>query len=237
MENLSNLISKQVVSIEDSVCVGYILNVVIDADSFVIDGFLVADDESEKVNFLDYKNIFAINDFVVIKNLDMLSFGENVEPNNPIGKIVLSERGEIIGKVKDVVFDGKKIVKILTDKCEINSKNIANFEGEFLFFNLKKKKKKIKINFPKINNTPNINVKIQFENTKNINKQQESKNSFQLPFKVKPSIDGLLGKIAANDVFGKNNEIIARKNEIITQKIIKNAKKHAVENILFFNCK
>ena len=241
MENLSNLISKQVISVEEGVCVGYVLNAVIDSKTLKLGGFLVVDEESEKVNFLDYKNILAVNDFIMIKNSDMLSFGDNIDSNSPVGKLVLTEIGEIVGRVIDLEIDDRNILKLITDKCEINSKIIFNFETNYLFINLKRKKRKNKIQFPKIidelDNKVIIEGKKEEKIKNNLTEKRATKKTYQIPFKAGVSTIGLIGKRAVMDIFGKNNEIIARKNEIITQKIINKAKKHGRENYLIFNCR
>lgn len=234
MENLSNLISKKVIAYNQGECVGFVVDVCIDSKTYYIKGFLVCDEESENVNFLDIKNVFSISEFIVIKDVTVLEFGEFIDTNNPVGKLVLTLGGDSLGRVKDVQIEGKKVTKLITKTCEIGVKNICDFSGTYLFFSEKRiKKNNIKNNFPKAKNINN-KVKIQSNFDKKIN---DKNNLYQIPFKSSISFADIIGKMATNDVFGMNNEIIIKKDQIITEKIIKKAKKHNKLNILYFSSK
>ena len=230
MERLSNLISKNVLSLEEGECVGYVLNVSFDIDRLEITGLLICDEESELVKFLDIKNVLYNNDFIVVKNTDVLSFGENIDCVNPISKGVVSEKGEKLGRVCDIEINNKKIVKLITEKGEINPKNIINLGAKILIFSEKNKKRKKYNYFPKIKTENNVKVGI-FENKNTI------ENNNQIPFKSTLSPQKLIGRIILSDIYGFNNELIAKKNQIITDKIIKIAKKHNKINYLLFNSK
>lgn len=244
MENLSSLISKQIVSLEEGKSIGYILNVCIDNDTHKINGFLVCDEEEETLKFLDYKNILCVNNFALINSISDLSFGETVDANNPIGKIIITGKGEFVGRVLEVIIENNRAVKLITKNCEISPKNIKSFNTDYLFFETKKKKKKNNYSIFKTREIHDYKVKIMDNNLENkteknsgILQNKSVQNFYKIPFKSKFQTDCLIGKIASQDVYGKNNELIIRKNDIITEKTLKNAKKHGRENMLMFNCK
>lgn len=234
MERISNIISKKVVSIEESLCVGYVLDVCVDTAKKMVEGYLVCDESNEVINFLSTKNMLANNDYIIIKNINMLEFGDLVEPKNPIGKEVLDENGFSLGRIIDFEVKNGKILKLISKKCEINPKHIIDFNGDFLIFSQSKKKPiKKEFNFKNLNKQDLQKVEIQSF----ILEKKENLNSVQIPFKSRILTNNLLGRILINDVFGLNNELIGRKNEIINEKIIKKAKSHNKVNHLFFNSK
>ena len=55
-----------------------------------------------------------------------------------------------------------------------------------------------------------------------------------MPIKTYANKSLLMGKILTNDILGFNNEIIGKKDEKITEKIIKKAINHNKLNFLFF---
>ena len=234
MERISNIISKKVVSIEESLCVGYVLDVCVDTSKKMVKGYLVCDESNEVINFLSTKNMLANNDYIIIKNINMLEFGDFVEPKNPIGKEVLDENGFSLGRIIDFEVENGKILKLISKKCEINPKHIIDFNGDFLIFSQSKKKPiKKEFNFKNLNKQDLQKVEIQSF----VLEKKENLNSVQIPFKSRILTNNLLGRILINDVFGLNNELIGRKNEIINEKIIKKAKSHNKVNHLFFNSK
>lgn len=233
MERISNIISKKVVSVAQGTGVGYILNAVFDDDLNSVEGFLVVDDESDSINFLPYSSVKNIADeYVIIDGREVLLFGEMMESNNPINKLLLTENGSFLGKIVDVFINKSKIIKIITDSGEVCSKNIISQGEEYLFFGQKRRKKQ-RNTFPKIENNINLpTVEIQ---NKNIKKDAKNSNLIEIPVKLSTSSENIIGKIATADIFGYNNEIIIRKDEKITEKTVKKAKKHEKLNFLLFN--
>lgn len=150
MEQVTEIISKKIISLEEGVCVGYIFNPMFDFQTLSIYGYLICDESEEVIKFLDIRNILANEEFIIIKNSNMLSFGENMQNNSPIGKQIIASNGINLGKIKEINLNGKKINKLITEKGEINPNNISCWEGEYLIFSEKKIKRHKKYNFPKI---------------------------------------------------------------------------------------
>ena len=55
-----------------------------------------------------------------------------------------------------------------------------------------------------------------------------------VPKRVQYNPETIIGKVAKNDLIGINNEIIIKANQVITEKIIKDATKHNRLNQLYF---
>lgn len=235
MERLTEIISKKIISQEEGACVGYILCPLIDFQTMSVYAFLVCDESEEKIKYLDYKSILAIQEYVMIKNSNMLTFGENMQNNSPIGKQVISANGINLGRVKEIYLNNKKIQKLITEKCEICPQNISIWDGGYLIFSEKRIKRK-KINkFQRIDKI--IMQKVEIQNNKYAENKEIKNISVQLPYKANISSQKLLGKIAICDILGFNNELIVKKNEVITDRIITVAKKHNKLNHLLINCK
>ena len=238
MERVSSLISKKVISVVEGKVCGYVLDLVFDAGLKLFEGCMVADDENEGVFFVRKKDFFSYeNDVLMVESEASFEYDIFTSSNNPIGKNVYDERGVFLGVVNEVEISGKNVKKIITNKCEIPQKYIQKSGADFMIFGLVKNTKKNKNNLPifknkeKLNNFEEKMPKITI-NSQIINNSQQIIDNNQIRLFANPSI--LLGKILTNDLFGMNNEIIARKNQIIDKKIIKNAKNHNKLNILSY---
>ena len=235
MEKVSEKISKKVVSIEDGDCVGYILSACFDAQLKTLEGFVVADEESEKEMFLPFAAIcMETDEYVFVENSSKLSIAVD-DFINPVGKIVFDLNGVDFGRVNDVITERKNVKKIITDKCEIVVNQIYSFGKDFIFISnkrkLNKKSKKIQKN---VENLPKIqiqSVKIE-ENEENIHVK-----SFSKPMRISMTPTSVVGKFATCDIFGLNNELILHKNEVISQAKLAKAKKHGKLNFVIFNCR
>ena len=235
MERLTEIISKKIISQEEGVCVGYILCPLIDFQTMSVYAFLVCDESEEKIKYLDFKSILSVNEFVMIKNSNMLAFGENYQNNSPIGKQVISLDGINLGRVIEIYLNNKKIQKLITEKSEICPQYISLWDGEYLIFSEKRIKRKKINNFQRIDK--NIVQKVEIQNNKYAENTTKKNISVQLPYKANISSQKLIGKIAICDILGFNNELIVKKNEVITDRIITVAKKHNKLNHLLINCK
>lgn len=211
MEN----ISKIVISKNDGVVLGYVLDIVL--DNFERVGYIVVEEETENEYLLKRENILSISDkFVLIEDVSALEFVAQKEPSL-IGFEVLSEDGFCFGQVTNLKFEKNKCIKIITKKCEILTKFIKKTGKNVIFVNFKKNKKKPVQNiFPKINNFEQ-EVKIQ-----------------KLPEKINLSSKNFIGKVCRQDVFDYNNERIVAKGAVINKAIVDKAKLHDKLNQLFF---
>ena len=235
MEKLSQIISKRVISINDACNVGYVLNVVFDENYNYIIGYIINDEESEVEKYLAVEDAVVLSDEGVFIQSVFSMQNLNVESqNNPIGKMVYDKKGVCLGRVEECFLEHNKLIKLQTNCCEIMQKNIYSIGKDFVIFEKNKKNNKRsmkkytkKINFNKIDQKVEILSKIN-------NQEKTSNFSNNLPIKTYANKSLLMGKILTNDILGFNNEIIGKKDEKITEKIIKKAINHNKLNFLFF---
>lgn len=213
MKKISQEIGKKIISIDGGIEVGYLLDLAFDESLQKFLGYIIVDKESENEMFISYKDMKIGECCIIDKTTALLPFSE--QSYNPFGKSVYSSDGIFLGIVEDLELKGQKIAKIITNYCEISSKYISA-AGDCLIFSKARHSKSIfKINRPKVEimATP---------------RPQPLTKIAMFPSMI-------LDRVATNDVYGFNNEIIVRKGEKITQKIVEKAKKHNKINNLIFN--
>lgn len=230
MEKISDFISKKIISINSGNIIGYVLDVLFSDDIKNIEGFLVVDDESEEVLFLSNDNIKSRREeCFVIQDEKYLEIYIASIFNNPIGKQVYDENGLNLGKVVDVVIDQKQTKKIVTTKCEFPFQYLLKAGKDCLIYGKKTKKRKKIENFNKKSDfCPK--VEIQGQNNSQIHLSYKT----TIPLREVANTNSLIGKTITEDILGLNNEIIARKNEKITQKLINKSKLHNKFNQLSY---
>jgi len=211
-------ISKLVVSKNDGRQVGYVVDLVVDFETFVFEGYVVVDEETEEELFVALSDCSLTGDFVLVEDATKLVFMP--DRKSLIGKRVCSREGVDLGVVKTIVVENKKCKKLVTEKGEIATK-LVGFVGEDVVFVGKKKRVSQKM-FSRVEREPIV-------------KSQEIKN-FE-PAKVTLSTSYYIGKLASEDVYGFNNERIVLKGEKITKQVLEKVKKHNRLNQLFFAIK
>lgn len=234
MEKVSTFISKKVISLEDGNLVGYVLNVFFDEQLKTFEGLIVVDEESENTFVLNRGDIVSNGqDCIMIDNNLCLQFNISSYSNNPIGKQVYDCYGVLLGRVKDIELYGKSVKKIITDKCEFPQRLIRKAGENFIIFGSPKKTNKKKtfveqVGEEKLNNHPKITISAQ--DTQDI-------THIENPIRLYANPSLLLGKIVTSDIIGFNNELIAKKFDVIDKKIINKASLHNKLNLLTFYSK
>ena len=227
MHKISEIISKQVLTLYEGVNVGTIKSFFMDYKQNQIKGFYVFNDESEAYeNYVSAKKIFSVGEStILVKNLECIStnFNSSIQPEIiNLNAITLS--GNCLGKVIDVYFDESyyicayetnKGVIISPEKLVSLGKDVAFFDLEEKNISFAKLKPKNKIN---LTNFPEIKVSI-LEDDEIVLKEKTTKNipiisgNFdQNSFLEEKKIDG-------------NFNLQAKKQEIsIPQKFLANPK-------------
>lgn len=226
MEKISNEISKKVISLSSGNVIGYVLDILFNENLNEINGYIIADEESDEVFFLDYKNSKAESDecFVIEKEDDLEIYISSVY-NNPIGKDVYDEKGESLGKVTNVYFDKKHVKRIITTRCEFPICYLQKAGNDCLIFGKKKRKKCNAKRFEQKGMFPSVYIQ---------NEIKLEKKEGEHPVKLRIENNSALGKRVTHDIFGLNNELIARKDEKVTKSILQKAKLHNKYNLLLF---
>lgn len=222
---LSQIISKEVLSLYDAKKIATVLKPEFSEDYLKIKSFIVFDNDENELE-LSVQDIYSVADYVSIKNMTKLK-PSIAQSKDIIGKEVIDTDGKSYGKIVDIELDENYIIsKILTDKTAVENYTVLYAGDEFIING------KEMLNSSKLK--PRTNVFKTFEN-QNISVKIQSVKTEKQPLKINGNTNILLGRKLTIDIFGKNNEIIAKKNQIINEKIINNAKLHNKVNYLMYN--
>lgn len=240
MEKISNIISKKVISLEEGQRLGYIINAIFDEDLKRFLGLVVVDDESEQAFVVEYQKIKSFSeDCVVVPSLLDLKLYIEEETNSPICKLVYDSAGLQLGRVCDVYLQGSVVRKIVTDKCEFLPRYIRKSGKNYIIFGTKSRKakspaKEIFENADK--NLPNVFIQ---NVSQKVSPNLENTNNFSQtkPYRIFANQSSILGRTMQSDLYGFNNEIIAKKYDIINQNIVNRAKRHNKLNLLLYYSK
>lgn len=232
MEKLSDYISKKIISIEQGAIIGYVLDVNFDDELKMLEEFIIVDEESEQTFSLSISDILSKSEeCLVISSSQVLSVSLSLITNNPIGKPVYDKNGVNLGIVKDVLLNQNNLKKLITSKCEIPSRYIKKAGDNCIIYGNRSKKLK-KYDF-KVKNAENL-PKVQIESQIIDLSIKKKNNNLQIsPIRLFANVNSLLGKVITADIFGFNNEIIAKKYDKINQNLINKAKLHNKINYLF----
>ena len=245
MEKLSDYISKKVISLQSGELVGYVLNAMFDESVKTLTSFVISDDENEKLFTLDYENIKSCSEDCIMIEGDFLSLYLDEETFNPVGKIVYDVNGLNLGRVIDVILQGRQVRRLVTDKCEFFQRFVRKSYKNFINYKQKNKKKTKNIKKSvfeiKDKNLPNAYI----QDINNIGSQGDKPNdkifytnvSSTKPYRILANQNSIIGRTMQADLYGYNNEIIAKKYDIINQNIINRAKKHNKLNFLLYYSK
>ena len=222
---LSQVISKEVLSLYEAKKVATVLKPEFSDDYLKIKSFVVFDIDENEFE-LSVQDIYSIGDYVSIKNMTKLK-PSVIQINDIVNKEVIDSDGKSYGKIIDVEIDEfYNVLEIITDKTSVKNYSVL-YAGEEFVINGKER-----LNSSKLK--PRTSVFRTFEN-KNISVKIQSVKTEKQPIKINWNTDVLLGRKLTVDIFGKNNEIIAKKNQIINEKVINNAKLHNKVNYLMYN--
>lgn len=227
MEKISNNISKKVISLNEGEFIGYILDAVFDEDLDSLQGFLVVDDESEETFILKKENIKSVgDDCIMMDSAGNLKRSFDEDTFNPIGKNVYDVNGVYLGTVIDVVVQGRAVRRIITDKCEFFKRNIRKIGKNNIIFGKRSLKNTKRQALFVVDESLNQKV-----TTLSV-KEKQSK-----PYRIFANQSSIIGRTMTSDLYGYNNEIIAKKFDIINQNIINRAKLHNKLNFLLYYSK
>lgn len=219
MIKLSDLISKQLLNLYSGKLEGTIKDVNFDKYYKKITSLTIFDNDEEEYTFLANK-IYAINDYVVIKNNDNLNSTINqidINSNNPINLKVFSIKGQDLGVLQEIVLNDNLTVKeYISSMTTFLPTQIVNISNSIIV-NLTNKKISISSFRPHIKSpTSNHIVKIM-----TIEKTPQS-----LPQKFVGNSDFLLGRTTTQDIYSLDNHLLVSKGTIITKHILSTLKSH-----------
>ena len=208
--NYTQLLNKEVISIFDGQKCGKVhcgnFN-----HSGKLSSLIISD--NEKFQTLDIKDIFACaNDCIMIKNNTKLIVANHAN-NKLLHKEVFTISGKCVGHVSDIIVNEKFYI----DKIITNS-------AEFSFNQIIKNNNIIVINDENSHYKPHQFAPKAMVTAKSI-PQQKVVITTKIPIKVN-SKSFFLGKKLFKDFVSKDNIVLARKNNFVSQSLINIAKEH-----------
>lgn len=250
MNLLSEIISKPVLNLYNGKIEGTIKNVCFDSSFKKILSLKMFDNDEEEF-LIETSKIYNIGqNTIVIKNNEALTNTINeitCMENNPINLHTYTLSGEYLGKLTDIELNDKfETVTFITEEdIKIKKEEIFNVGQNIIVNNTNKKitlsnfKPKVKITQiieeqKSITILPKIEDSIIQEDilkTKQ-EKDEEKKEPFKIynqptPQKLIGNSNFLIGRKAVKTIYGINNEVIIKKDNIINTKNLENAKKHS----------
>ncbi len=248
MYNTTEIISKPVINLYNGKLEGTVKNICFDSKFKKATNLILFEDEDGEECILNINKVYKIGtNAITIKNSEGLLptlFASKVDYNNQINNEVYNLEGEKLGIVTDIVLgDNYKIEKILVDGKEFNPSAVISFGENNLIINSSGAKYSKDSYKPKITQKPKqldlIKIlpkipepsedkipKIEFNDLDIKPKQNYKISENPLPQRMITSQNYLLGRKLSKTIYGTNNEIIAKKDCLITEKILLSAKTH-----------
>ncbi len=229
---LSHIIGKQVFDIYNANIIGTIHDACFDEKYKKILGFYFFD-QDENEFYLKTANIYAVGDYITIKNSTKISADFSLtNPLSPLGKKVVSIKGIDYGILSDIDFDEKyNITKFITNKNNVMVESILQISS-----NLVVGEENVKLQSFRPKNTPKSSINLDNLTVSMMRMPNEDDQNLRLmPKKLTVNSDILIGKKLTKDIMGKNNELILKQNQTITAKQLIVAKQHDKLNELFYS--
>lgn len=212
--NYTHLLNKPIISIFDGKNCGKVQYALFNNMNKM---FSIVVNQNENFKAVDIKDVFALNDCIMIRNSTKIMVHHSENTNSFLDKEVFTVLGKRIGKIVELVLDDKFYIdKIVTDKLEFSPKSIVTNKNIIIINNDNSHYKAFQF-APK--------TKISIPN----NQPQKVLITTKIPVKVN-SKNHLIGKKLFKDFISKNNIILARKNSIVTYSLLNIAKEN---NALF----
>ncbi len=226
----TQIIGSKVFSIYECKNVGYVLGGTFNLKLNKLTNLIVADDDNETTYCLSIRNIYTINNnCVLIKNLTKL-----VVSDTESQPIINMDIVDITGKtdtVKDITIDENfNLTTIFGANLTFDPKDIVYTKNNILLVNTSSQKISHKNFRPRTKKlttlitSPAQNVNILQDLTK------------PTPVRVN-NLNTIMGKKLADNLYSRQNEILAYKNTIITQNTINIARQFNVLNNLLILAK
>ena len=232
---LSEILSKPIISLYDGTNEGFVLNACFNKTLQKLKYLIVSGNENaedEEIYLVDVSNVFDFGqDAIVIKNNGSLELCSNLDDtyslNNPINSIAFDTKGTRLGTVRDVILDDAlNTTKFMINTSEIDFNKLASFSEGTLLFQSENivNVKKFRPSFKKSNTINDTPVKIlslpKMEDDKKYTLQEATIQ------RLTGNTSLLLGRKLTRQIQTQNGELIAKKDSRITPKIITTATHH-----------
>lgn len=225
--NLTNLFGKQVFALYEGEIVGTVSDAIFNRDLTKVAGLKIFDMEENEFE-IKFCSIKAMNDCIIIANKEKLQVYIDRQRKSPMFKTVVTESANLLGKIVDCSINEKGAIEAFVTDVKTNLEPSKLYvRKNFIYYS--KTKLLSKNIHPKRTLQELENIKV---NILNFNPNQKYENF--APNKLQYNANSIIGKIAKDTLFGANNEIIIKANQVINEKTIEDATRHNRLNQLYF---
>lgn len=218
---LSNIIGLPVYSIYECEYVGYVLTGIFNRSLSKVNNFVIVDDENEFDYTINIRNIYKINnDCILIRNKTKLNVS-STQDNSIINNTILTLDGQK-DVTKDVLLDDNFcVLSIQGKKFSFNYTDILYKQNDIIILK---------------SDNPNIkrkNFRPRQRHITAVNKQPAQPvsilDNIARPTPIKANnVVNIIGKRLSDNLYSRQNEILAVKNSVITQSIVNTARQFNV---------
>ena len=234
MHKLSSIISKPIFSLFEGVLLGTVLDICFINGKFK--GFFILSSDEENISFLDKKDVYGIEEVIVVKNIAKLSFA-GYESSNVMNKRAITLSGQDLGRINEVFLDDNfNILSVQTDSnLLLPNEKISKVGEDAVVFEFGEKvkissfKPKGKIFSGEVKDLKVTILEKEKENASKllvIGENENVEKKHFIPKKIMQNPNFLLGRRAAAMIKAESGEVIIGAGQIITEKTISRAKIH-----------
>lgn len=235
MYKISELIGKQAITLVDASRQGIVLGVCFDKAIKKLKGFFLLSEDDETIYFVEYRYFSSLfGDAVVVRSdLDLSPESKARGASSPINLPAYNQNGKFLGNIRDINLEENRVISFVTDNQEIPAGTILSYSDALIIFN--DTKDVIKLRRPARKKEIIIETQGEPANqetlpppAKAVAPQRVSANrqeSSNIPSEMS-RYSFLLGKRLKRSIYSNDGKLIARENELVTERTIKFAKEH-----------
>ncbi len=136
MQKFTEIIGARVISAHNCEYLGTVINMQMNTLNTQIKHLILSGADDETTYILPTNRIFAIDNAIIVRNKTALSVTSVAQVPNIMNSSAISLSGKDCGRIVDMELDEKlRIAKILTNKNEIEPKNIIGFNNGIALVN------------------------------------------------------------------------------------------------------
>lgn len=223
----TTIISMPIINLYSGRYEGTVSNICFDKKLKLAKWLVFFDDNSDEDKAILTSHVTIGKNAIIIKNNEgifpLISTEGDLIYNNPINLKAYDSEGNLLGKINDIELNNKFVVEqLFVNQAAYNINQILSSSNDTIVFNLTGKRIKLQQKNKMIKNVKPTKVVIQpITKTAPPVIEEVSPTGFDKspsPMRILSNHDYLLGRKITKNIYGSNNEIIAKKDSLITTK-------------------
>ena len=223
----TTIISMPIINLYSGRYEGTVSNICFDKKLKLAKWLVFFDDNSEEDKAILTSKVNIGKNAIIIKNNEgifpLVSAEGDLVFNNPINLKTYDSNGNLLGKVTDIELNNKFVVEnIFINEQSYNANQILSASNDTIILNLTGKKIKLQQKTKIIKNKKPVKVVIQpIEKLTPPIIEEVTPTGFDKspsPIRILSNHNYLIGRRITKNIYGSNNEIIAKKDSLVTTK-------------------